>query len=148
MRGASGARHLLEGGQRLDDGDQTEQGGGRHHHQNDGPRLVLLDVPIADLFGGQTRHPSEDQAEKQHDSAIPAHQHAAQHRPVLRKKEKDRASGGHGDPQPRMLGEELLHYLLSFTTSHFTSSTSASGPPADSTFTRYLPFTMMVGVRS
>src|SRR5271156_5927975 len=32
-----------------------------------------------------------------------------------------------------------LPYLLSFATSHFTSSISWSGPPADSTCNRYLP---------
>ena len=39
-------------------------------------------------------------------------------------------------------------YLLSFATSQLTSSTNLSSPPADSTCSRYLPLTMMVGVRS
>src|ERR1700734_4086645 len=46
------------------------------------------------------------------------------------------------------LGDYSGDYLLSLATSQVTSSIVCSSPPADATTRRYLPFTMMVGVRS
>jgi len=56
-----GAGRLLQGDQRLHDGDQAQQSRNGDDDQNDRPGLILFSVPQTNLLGSQAHHEDVDQ---------------------------------------------------------------------------------------